>query len=212
VIRASKDRLRSDARERDPPATSFVAVSMSVVLASVAMATPAESRSEFPIAPHPALNAMVICDQTIQDQATGKTTLAGIFETVSAYQFPALHGILCVYAKLTDTQGEYRIRLELVRLEDLRVIGQGQLRATFSDRMAPAELIFQVGSLLFQGPGRYEFRLYANDRWVGSKSLSVVQAAEPGPPVEQIRVFGSTVTIRWLSFMLPPPTPSAEAT
>lgn len=193
------------------PVDCGIAVSISTVLVSAAMVTPAESRPELPAPPHPALNAMLICDQVVQDEATGKTVLVGIFETVSAYQFPARHGFLCIYAKLTDAQGEYRIRLELVRLEDLRVIGQGKLRATFGDRMAPAELIFQVGDLLFQGPGRYEFRLYANDRWMGSKSLNVLQAAESGAPVEQIRVFGSTVKVRWLSFMLPTPKPAAEA-
>lgn len=153
---------------------------------------------------------MLICDQAVQDEATGKTSLVGIFETVRAYRFPARHGFLCVYAKLTDARGEYRIRLELVRLEDLRAVGHGELRATFGDRMVPAELVFQVGDLVFDGQGRYEFRLYANDRWVGSKALTVIRAAEPGPPADQIHLFGSTVTVRWLKFMLPAPKPAAR--
>jgi len=72
-------------------------------------------------------------------------------------------------------------------------------------------VVFQIGDLVFEGPGRYEFRLYANDRWVGSKTLNVTKAPEPqGPRVDQIRVFGSTVTVRWLSFMLPAPKPAGE--
>jgi hypothetical protein len=123
-------------------------------------------------------------------------------ENIAAHQFPAGWGLLTVYAKLTDAQGDYRIRLELIHLSDLTVIGQGQFRATISDRMVPAELVFQIGGLVFQKPGPYEFRLYANDRWVGSKSLRLVQAPEPVPQPEHIRVSGSTVTVRWLSFML----------
>jgi hypothetical protein len=152
--------------------------------------------------PHPACNAMLICDQALQEGATGKTSLVGIFENISANLYPARCGLLTVYAKLTDAQGEYRVRLELVNLADLTVVGQGQFRATISDRMVPAELIFQIGGLNFEKPGRYDFRLYANDRWVGSKSLHLIQAPEPPQP-EQIRVSGSTVTVRWLSFMLP---------
>lgn len=181
------------------------------VLVSATMQTPEEFSVETLPAPHPALNAMLICDLALQEQVTGKTSLVGIFETVSAYQFPARHGFLSVYVKLTDVQGEYHLRLELVRLEELKVVGQGQIRATFADRMVPAELVFQIGDIVFEGEGRYEFRLYANGRWVGSKSLNVRQALEPRPPVEQIRVSGSTVTVRWLAFMLPAPKKSPDA-
>ena len=158
-----------------------------------------------PLPPHPALNAMLICDQALIEESTAKSTLVGVFETISAFQFPARHGPLCVYAKVTDAEGPYRMRLDLVRLDDLSVIGQGQFNATFGSRMASAELVFQLYGLAFAEPGRYEFRLYANDRWMGSKALNVARAPEPKPQTEQIRVFGSTVSVRWLSFMLPAP-------
>lgn len=175
------------------------------------MEQPADSPAEISGVPHPALNAMLICDQALVEEATAKSTLIGVFETVSAFQFPARHGPLCVYAKLTDAEGDYRIRLELVRLEDLSPIGRGRFTATFHNRMHASELIFQLYGLAFPEPGRYEFRLFANDRWVGSKTLNVVRAPEPKPQPEQIRVFGSTVTVRWLSFMLPSARPSGES-
>ncbi|MFB3818719.1 MAG: hypothetical protein ACE147_13740 [Candidatus Methylomirabilales bacterium] len=165
-------------------------------------------RREMP--PHPVLNAMLICDQTFQDEQSGKMTLVGVFETVRAYQFPARHGRLCVYAKLADVQGEYRLRLELVQLEELKIVGQGQFSATFSDRMTPVELSFQVLDTVFERAGRYEFRLYANDRWVGSKTLTVAPASEARMQAELIRVYGSAVNVRWLSFMLPSPRPAID--
>jgi hypothetical protein len=155
--------------------------------------------------PHPIVNAMLICDQTFQDEQSGKMTLVGVFETVRAYQFPARHGRLCVYAKLADLLGEYRLRLELVQLEESKIVGQGELKATFGDRMAPVELTFQLLDTVFHRAGRYEFRLYANDRWAGSKTLTVAQAPEGRPQAEQIHVYGSSVSIRWLSFMLQHP-------
>lgn len=174
------------------------------------METPQQDQPASLVAPHPACNAMLICDQTLQEGTTGKNSLMGIFENIAAHQFPAGCGFLTVYVKLTDAQGDYRIRLELIHLSDLTVIGQGQFRATIGDRMVPAELVFQIGGLVFQKPGPYEFRLYANDRWVGSKSLRLVQAPEPVPQPEHIRVSGSTVTVRWLSFMLPAAKPVGE--
>ena len=129
-----------------------------------------------PPRPHPSLNAMLLCDHTIREHGTGKISLIGIFENISAARFPVVHRALSVYAKLGDAEGEYAIRLDLVRLEDSHVVAQCTLRATFEDRMTPGELIFALENLGLERPGRYEFRLYANDRFVAGKSFTVVPA------------------------------------
>ena len=118
---------------------------------------------------------MLICDLAIKEEGTGKHSLIGIFENISARQFPARHGRLCVYAKITDAQGDYSIRLELIRLEDFAVVGEGQVSVTVEDRMAATELVFNLGGLVFERAGRYEFRLRANGLSVGAKSFNVVQ-------------------------------------
>jgi hypothetical protein len=125
--------------------------------------------------PHPTLNAMLLCDHTIRELGTGKVSLIGIFENISAARFPVVHHALSVYAKLGDAEGEYAIRLELVRLDDGHTVAQGALRAAFADRLAPGELIFALESLALERPGRYEFRLYADDRYIAGKSFTVVQ-------------------------------------
>ena len=132
--------------------------------------------------PHPSLNAMLLCDHTIREQGTGKVSLIGVFENISAAHFPVVHRALSVYAKLGDAEGEYAIRLELVRLDDSHVVAQGTLRAAFADRMTPGELIFALENLGLERPGRYEFRLYADDRFVAGKSFTVVPAAAPAAP------------------------------
>ena len=123
---------------------------------------------------------MLLCDHTIREQGTGKLSLIGIFESISAARFPVVHRSLSVYAKLADAEGEYAVRLELVRLDDSQVVAQGALRASFVDRMTPSELIFALENLGLERPGRYEFRLHANDRFVAGKSFTVVQTA-PAP-------------------------------
>ena len=130
--------------------------------------------------PHPSLNAMLLCDLTIREQGTGKISLIGVFENISAARFPVVHRALSVYAKLTDAEGDYTIRLELVRLDDSQVVANGTLRATFADRMSPGELIFNLENLGLDKPGRYEFRLFADDRFVAAKSFTVIQTG-PGP-------------------------------
>jgi len=129
-----------------------------------------------PAGPHPSLNAMLLCDHTIREQGTGKVSLIGIFESIASGRFPVVHRALSVYAKLTDAEGEYAIRLELVRLDDTHVVAQGTLRASFADRMTPGELIFALENLGLERAGRYEFRLFADDRFVAAKSFTVQSA------------------------------------
>ncbi|MEK6664965.1 MAG: hypothetical protein AABZ20_00865 [candidate division NC10 bacterium] len=136
---------------------------------------PGQPSSAGRVPPHPVCNAFLICDYAIREEGTGKVSLVGVFENINARSFPVTHGLLCVYAKLTDAEGNYEIRLELVRLEDLVIVGQGALTMTIEDRMVAPEIIFQLGGLVFERPGRYEFRLSANARSVAIKSFNVVQ-------------------------------------
>jgi hypothetical protein len=131
------------------------------------------------VRPHPTLNAMLLCDLTIREAGSGKISLIGIFESISAARFPVVHRTLSVYAKLADAEGDYTIRLELVRLDDNHVVAQGTVRAGFPDRMTPGELIMNLENIPLERPGRYEFRLHADDRWVASKTFTVVTAAAP---------------------------------
>jgi len=118
---------------------------------------------------------MLLCDLTIREHGSGKISLIGVFENISAPRLPVVHRALSVYAKLTDAEGDYVIRLELIRLEDSHVVAQGTLTATFADRMSPGELIFNLENLGLERPGRYEFRLHANDRFVAGKTFTVMQ-------------------------------------
>jgi uncharacterized protein DUF6941 len=131
--------------------------------------------------PHPVLRAMLTCDYTIRDAATGKVSLIGIFEAIQASDFPVLHPTLCVYVNMSDLAGQYSLRLEFLRVEDNVALGRGDMTVAFADRMRPAEVIFDFRNLAFERAGRYEFRLTANDRYVGSKLFDVVRAtAGPG--------------------------------
>ena len=143
--------------------------------------SPAEGSRPAP--PHPVLNAMLICDQAIREEGTGKVSLIGIFEKIQADKFPMAHLGLAVYAKVTDALGDYDVSLDLVRLDDLQLLGQGQAHATVADRLTPAEFVFHLGFLEFERPGRYEFRLSANGQHVAGKTFDVI-LLEQAPPVE----------------------------
>jgi len=124
---------------------------------------------------------MLICDNSIREEGTGKVSLIGIFAGIVASKFPMVHPSLCVYVNLGDAQGKYPLRLELIRAADMRTIGRGDGALEVHDLRKPAEIVFELKGLVFESPGRYEFVLYANDRFVGKKSFDVLQLdSRPG--------------------------------
>ena len=127
--------------------------------------------------PRPKLHAMLVCDQVIKDEKTKNSSLIGVFNSILAAGFPASHARLTVYVSVIDAQGSYHLRLELVRMSDDMAIGRGEADVSVGDRFLPAEWMFELRGLTFEQPGEYEFRLWVNDRFLGSKSLSVVQLA-----------------------------------
>ena len=129
--------------------------------------------------PRPVLQAMLVCDQAIREAETNKVSLVGIFDQIRGAEFPlAWARPTAVYARVTDAEGHYQIRLELVRLEDELSVGRLDVEMTVGDRMGFSELIFNLDRLIFERPGRYEFRLFAGDRHVGGVVFTVIQINE----------------------------------
>src|SRR5437773_6997486 len=122
---------------------------------------------------------MLVCERTIREQQTNKTSLIGLFGRVASAGFPMQYiGGLSVYARVTDAEGRYQMRLELVRLDDEQAIGRGEVVAEIESRMGAHELTYNIPGLVFERPGTYEFRLFANGLFVGSAPLYVVESSE----------------------------------
>ena len=76
--------------------------------------------------PTPKTNAMLVCDYVITERGTNKKSLIGVFENIGAGTFPCTHFAMSIYIKLTDAQGAYQFRLELVQRLGRRVTGNHQ--------------------------------------------------------------------------------------
>ena len=132
-----------------------------------------------PKPPRPTFNAMLICDNTIREEVTGKVSLIGIFAAIQSPAFPVVVPSLCVYLNVSDAQGRYRLRLELMHADSMRVIGHGEGELEVGDQRLPTEFVFQLQRLVFDRPGRYQFNISANSELLGSKSFDVVLSNQP---------------------------------
>ena len=130
--------------------------------------------------PTPKINAMLICDSVIIEAGTNKKSLIGIFENINAFKFPCMHHFLAVYVKLTETKGSYRFRLELVNLKRDVIIGKEEIPQPINidNPLDTHELIFNLSGLKFESPGKYEFRIFANDEVFGQKTFLVREMPE----------------------------------
>lgn len=136
--------------------------------------------------PIPKPNAMLICDYVITERGTNKKSLIGVFENIGAMSFPCTHFAMSVYIKLTDAQGAYQFRLELVDLQSNVTIGRSEMpeEVHVPSPLDAHELVFNLRGVRFMHAGNYEFRIFANDRIFGQKKLVVEQInpnANPAP-------------------------------
>jgi uncharacterized protein DUF6941 len=128
-----------------------------------------------PEARTPKLSAMLICERVIREEGTGLNSLIRIFETITGDQIPVRVPSIFVYAKMTEAQGEYLFKLEVVRRRDLQTIAEAPIPGPISvdNPMATAELIIELGGLEFAEAGHYDFRLSADGKFIDSKGLEI---------------------------------------
>ncbi len=128
--------------------------------------------------PKPVVNAMLVCDRVITEAGTNKKSLIGIFENINAFTFPCEHHFLSVYIKLTDANGKYKFGLKLVDLENDSAIGGAEIPKEIEIRnpLATHDLVFNLAKIKFAHPGKYEFRIFANNIVFGHKTFLVHKA------------------------------------
>lgn len=127
----------------------------------------------------PKINAMLLCDSVITEIGTNKKSLIGIFENIYAPAFPCNHYHLSVYIKFTSAQGKYHFKLELVDISNDKIIGKGEIPGlNVSDKLGSYELAFNLMGLKFGHEGKYEFRIFADNKFLDSKIFNVVKTPQ----------------------------------
>lgn len=119
----------------------------------------------------PVIHAMLICEKVISEEKTHKKNLIGIFDTIYYTQLPAAIPELWIYVNLSDVMEEHSFRIELVYLDENRVI------AEFKSRLPKGKPNREVGycfkNMAFKKSGMYVFRFWVENDVIGEKYLHV---------------------------------------
>lgn len=59
--------------------------------------------------------AILLCDQVITENETGKKSIIGVFDRIWAKEFPAIHKPAAIYIRIADAEGTYDMRIRLCR-------------------------------------------------------------------------------------------------
>lgn len=136
-----------------------------------------------PSAPLPSIHAMLICDMVIKEAGTNKHSAVGIFTDVFASAYPMMLNPLAVYVCLSDAIGTYELAMELVDLEQDKALGRVQgLKLQSREKLQTHDFGIRFVNTVFPHAGRYEFRLLADGRQLGGKTLRVSAMPAQGAP------------------------------
>jgi hypothetical protein len=128
----------------------------------------------------PSVQAFLVCDCVIEDSATKKKSLIGIFTHLRSAVFPFQHQQLGVYFCLTDAEGPYQFDIDLFFLNTNQLVCRASLAPIeIGDRLQISDIGINIPAIIFPAPGRYEFRLRMGTTIIAQKDFNVVQ-----PPVE----------------------------
>lgn len=122
----------------------------------------------------PFLIAALICDVAVADPSTGKKNLIGIFDRVNVGKFPAQQS-MSLYLRMTDAEGYYPLEIEYVYVNTGEVLGKvvGEMEA--KDRTLSSDVYIPLQSVPIPKAGRYEFRVKANNMFLGNAFMDAVQ-------------------------------------
>jgi len=124
--------------------------------------------------PIPSVQAMLICEKIIEEAETRKKSLINIFSGIKSTGLPSVLS-MGLYARLTDGEGSYQFRFDIIHLPSDEKIASATLPALpVTDRLAPMEVVVVIPQIKFEKIGKYEFQMYADDVFLGHVSVDVV--------------------------------------
>ena len=126
--------------------------------------------------PRPKALAFIICDTVIDDKATNKKSLIGLFSDIYANNFPCSHHVINVFLSLTEGHGDYECSLICVKDdESQKEIVQLSGPLKFNNPLSVVEAKFEIRGLVLPEPGMYRFDFLCGEVPVVSRKFKVIK-------------------------------------
>lgn len=120
----------------------------------------------------PVVQAIVLCDQVIQDAVSGKKSLIGMFDVLFARKYPATHPSCFLFAKISGAPRQKIITTWRVLLPGgdlMQDFSQGEVEL---NARGVGELVAQISPLQLPEAGDYKIILLVRDVEAAELTLS----------------------------------------
>ncbi len=118
--------------------------------------------------------ALVLCDTIIEDRATGKKSLIGLFDRLGSSQFPCMHPHLSILVSLTSGKGKYPCEILCTHVDgDKAFGGKGEIELKSPHQVV--DIAFNFHGVRFPKPGIYNLQFLCDGFPVMTRRLFIEQ-------------------------------------
>lgn len=120
----------------------------------------------------PRLNYTILCDDVRQEMG-GKFSLMGLFESIYANTFPALHHRFAIVNEWTGGKGQFQVKIRLLAPDREQVLSESESRITlFNENQRHRDISLRFNTT-FAAPGTYWVEMLLDEERAGIFPLSL---------------------------------------
>ena len=125
----------------------------------------------------PVLVHTILCDDVRQEMG-GKFSLMGLFMTISATAFPAVHPRFAIMNEWSGGQGEFTARIRLLAPDRKTVISESEAKlALFNETQHHRDISLRFNTT-FPAPGTYWIEMLLDNEQIALVPLPVQQISQ----------------------------------
>ncbi len=132
--------------------------------------------------PAPLVLSFIVCDDAIEDKASGKWSILGVFDNINAASFPAMHPKTVIMLEFTGIHGEspFEIRLVDAATDDILLQVQGKVSAV--DPLVLLRFAVQLPPLTFQKEAECRWQLRSGIDLLIERRMTIKLVQPPQEP------------------------------
>jgi hypothetical protein len=120
----------------------------------------------------PRLSYTILCDDVRQEMG-GKFSLMGLFESIFANTFPALHHRFAIVNEWTGGKGQFQVRIRLLAPDQKQVLSESESRINlFNENQRHRDISIRFNTT-FTVPGTYWVEMLLDEERAGIFPLSL---------------------------------------
>jgi hypothetical protein len=121
----------------------------------------------------PVARGLTVCEQVIIEENTKNFTLVNGFTMIRVESIPSEPRKFCIFAILSDGNGEIPLQLEIARLDTLAVVQRFLHTIEFANQTEEVRYILRLKNLRFPVAGTYQIRLTSNGEPISETVIRV---------------------------------------